>query len=978
MWCRLTFLLMMTVLLGTAASAQPQHVNWEPLNKVFSIKEGLPSSETYFVHQDRHGYIWFCTDRGVVRYDGFHLQTFTMKNGLPDNVIFWIYEDYKGRVWFVSYGGQLSYYDYTRNRVIKYKYNDLIADYIGNNLYPHKTFSIDREDNVSFGSGNLGILKIDAKGKSKIVVYKDDYCTFDLVNGTYLSTFNLLKTQEVFPNSYIMNIRKDGKLVKKVTNNTVYQVYMPNYLMELKKIKNVEIGRIQDCFFDLKTPDDVLRIPGTTGYFPIGNDVWITTIEGVYKLKDVPRYGFTKAPRIRYLKGYRVSAVFLDQEKGLWFSTLDKGVIYIPNMVVRNVPVFHDQIEMNVSHVVIDSYNELIYSNHLGVYRLNNQKPILETNGMSRNSLTRFSDILLISKNKSPVSMKDKNWLVFNYYDCYNEGDTSAIACSSMIARIHKNGTIDTLYDYFDYKRHQKNMHHFFETVCSSDKGEIFAGNAKGLFCFKNGRWDNSMFPEILRENRVSRVRYSKELGLIVGTRGNGIIVFKNNHVTHHITNENGLISDQINTIVVEPGGRVCWVTSNNGVSKLIFLNKEFVKIHNVLGVNGLISNEVNNLCLSRNMVYLATKRGLSKFPTDLRFLLNKHKKQVSVRDVNVDGGPVKTTGQNLLLKSNSKMIHIELKSTNYKSFGNQNYKYRLSDADKWIYGNSGSIDFYDLSSGEYHLELSYMSDNGIWQHPYGILNIQKPERFIETIWFYILLVLMSFSGAFLLIRRRSIQLNKQRDYKRQIEKLEQKALLAQMNPHFIFNALNSIQSFLMYQENELAERYLLKLSQLIRMTLNNSRESEINIEREIDVLHKYLELEKMRYKDRFDFAFDIHLSGAELRKCIPPMLIQPFVENSIIHGFKNLKEGGLLTIRFLKISNQVLSVEISDNGMGYQNTIDQKTTEHQSHGTKITSERLDLFRQKYGGTFEYQIETLTDSTGRATGTIVRMVIPVI
>lgn len=971
---RFILLLFGTVLMGATAFSQP--VSWEPLNKVFSIREGLPSSETYFVHQDREGYIWFCTDRGVVRYDGFHLQTFTMRNGLPDNVIFWIYEDYKGRIWFISYGGQLSYYE--KGRIIKYKYNHLIADYIGNNLYPHKTFSIDRHDNVHFGSGNLGILKIDSAGKSRISFYKNDYCTFDLVNGTYLSTFNLPRTQEMFRRSYILNIRKDGKLVKKITNSTVYKTYMPNYLSELKRVKQVEIARLQDCFFDLRFPDEIVRIPGTTGYFPIGKDVWITTIEGVYKFQDVPRYGLTKAPRILYLKGYRVSSVFQDRENGLWFSTLDKGVIYIPNMVIRNVPVYHNQVEMNVSHVVIDANNRLLYSNHLGVFCLNSPKPILETSGMSRNSLARFSDILLISKNKRPVSVKGKTWLIFNYYDCYNEADTSAIACSSLIARIYKSGKIDTLYDYFRYKRHHKNIHHFFETVCSSDKGEIFAGNAKGLFRFKNGHWDNSMFPEILRKNRVSMVRYSKELGLIVGTRGDGIIVFKNNRVTHHITSENGLISDQINTIVVEPGGRNCWVTSNNGVSKLIFLNKEFVKIHNVLGVNGLISNEVNSLFLSGDMVYLATKRGLSKFPKDLSFLLNKQREQVAVREVIVDGNPAKLTGQSLLLNSNSKMIHIELKSTNYKSFGNQNYKYRLSANDKWIYGNTGSIDFYDLSSGEYHLELSYMSDNGIWQHPYKILFIQKSERFIETFWFYILLVLMSFSGAFLLIRRRSIQLNKQRDYKRQIEKLEQKALLAQMNPHFIFNALNSIQSFLMYQENELAERYLLKLSQLIRMTLNNSRESEINIEQEIDVLHKYLELEKMRYKDRFDFEFDVRLSVAELRKCIPPMLIQPFVENSIIHGFKNLKEGGLLTIQFLRITNQVLSVEIIDNGLGYQNTIDQKTTEHQSHGTKITSERLDLFKQKYGGTFEYQIETLKDESGKAKGTIVRMIIPVI
>ncbi len=953
-----------------------QGIDWEPSSKVFSIKEGLPSSETYFVHQDRQGYIWFCTDRGVVRYDGFHLQVFTTKNGLADNVIFWIYEDYKGRIWFISYGGLLSYFE--NNKIVAYKYNQVISNHIGNNLYAYKTFSVDKQENVYFGSGNTGILKIDSKGKSRVFFYKNDYCTFDLVNGTYLSTFNMQKTQLIYPNSYIMNIRKDGRFVKKVVSNVVFKTYMPNSLSELKKVKGVEIARMQDCFFDLRFPDDVIRIPGTTGYFPIGNDLWITTINGVYKLKDIPKHGFTKAPRTPYLKGYRVSSVLKDQERGMWFSTLDKGVVYVPNMVVKNVSIYDNREELDATHVVVDSKNEVIYSNHLGVFRLRGNTPMFLTNGMSRNAISIFSDILLISKNKRAFTVKGKNWLVFNYYDCFNEADTSALICYSRVARIHRNGKIDTLYDYFSAKKYDKNLHHYFETVCSSDKGEIFAGNAKGLFCLKNGHWDNSMFPEILRNNRVSHVRYSKELGLIVGTRGNGIIVFRNNRITHHITSEKGLISDQINKIRIQRTGKVCWLTSNNGISKLTFLNEKCVRIQNVLGVNGLNSNEVNNLFLTRDEVYLATKKGISKLPLDLTFLINRLKKQVTVKDVSVDGVSTKLTQGNLILKSNSKMIHIELKSTNYKSFGNQKYKYRLSDNDKWTYGNSGNIDFYDLSSGDYQLELSYMSDNGIWQKPYGILDIHKQKRFIETIWFYVLLVLMSFSGAFLLIRRRSIQLNRQRDYKRQIEKLEQKALLAQMNPHFIFNALNSIQSFLMYRENDLAERYLLKLSQLIRMTLNNSRESETSIEKEIEVLEKYLELEQMRYKNRFVFEFKNLLSGSETRKCIPPMLIQPFVENSIIHGFKNLKEGGIITVQFSKIKDQFLFVEIIDNGLGYHNTIEKNMKEHKSYGTTITSERLNLFKQKYGGEFEYHIETIMGANGEAEGTIVKMIIPVI
>ncbi|MNU90687.1 anti-sigma F factor [compost metagenome] len=107
-------------------------------------------------------------------------------------------------------------------------------------------------------------------------------------------------------------------------------------------------------------------------------------------------------------------------------------------------------------------------------------------------------------------------------------------------------------------------------------------------------------------------------------------------------------------------------------------------------------------------------------------------------------------------------------------------------------------------------------------------------------------------------------------------------------------------------------------------------------------------------------------------------MLIQPFVENSIIHGFKNLKEGGIITVQFSKIKDQFLFLEIIDNGLGYHNTIEKNTKEHKSYGTTITTERLNLFKQKYGGEFEYHIETITGVNGEAEGTIVRMIIPVI
>lgn len=963
-----------------ASLSYSQKIDWKPSYRTFSILDGLPSSETYFVHQDRKGFIWFCTDRGIVKYDGFHTEVLTTKNGLPDNVIFWIYEDYKGRIWFVSYNGLLSYYE--NHRIVKYKYNHRISDYIGNNLYPFKTFSVDQNDNVFFSSGNNGILRIDKQGKTKLSIYKKDCWTFDLINGKYQTTFNLNRKRE-FPASFCqLTIRKNGVISKKIISHTIFKKQkQSSAIVELKLHQGIEIARIKDCFFDLRYPEKVAYFPGTTGYFPIGTDLWITTVNGAYKLKNIPKYGLVNAPRELFLQGFKVSSVFKDKEKGMWFSTLDKGIVYMPNSIVRNISIFENAKEIDVTHVVVDANKDVFYSNHLGVFRLKDHQAIILSNHISRNMVSRLDNKLLLAKDQKEkqIDLTGRNyWFIPNYYDNFNEQDTSMLICSSAVMRIYRTGKIDTLYDYFASEKYHKNLHHFFETVCSSHEGLVFAGNTKGLFCLKNGKWDHSMFPEAIRKNRVSCVRYSKELGLVIATRGDGIYCFKNGKIRQHITVENGLVSDQINKIYLEKNGVVCWVATNKGVSKLFFVGNKYVQIHNVLSVNGLATNEVNSICLDEKWVYLATKMGLSKFPSDLKFLINPLKRQVSVNELYVDGRVVYPDSKYLEIASGSKMVQIKLSSTNYKSFGNQKYKYRLLANDKWTYGTSGSIDFYDLTSGEYHLELSYLSDNGIWQKPYEILTIEKHPKFEETIWFYLFLVLASFLVAFLFFRISIVQINKQRNLKRQIEKLEQKALLAQMNPHFIFNSLNSIQSFLVYNENDLAEKYLQMLSQLIRMTLNNSRESEVTIQQEMDVLTKYLELEKMRFKDRFDFQFNSSLAHSELQRYIPPMLIQPFVENSIIHGLRGLEGMGQLTINFKELMNNRLLVEVIDNGIGYpEETKDQSIPTHKSYGMQITSERLTLFKEKYKAEFDFKIEHLRNESGMSKGIKVTLLIPV-
>lgn len=645
-------------------------------------RQGLPSSETYLVHQDREGYMWFCTDRGVVRYDGFRLEGFNTSNGLTDNVVFRIFEDWKGRIWFLSLNDKLAYYE--NDRIVVYKYNNVLKKNnhsIGN----YKTMYVDRSDNLYYGTHSSGILKIDRNGKCTVSKYATEHLTLDLrgERGQVLTAGGI--TREKTDSIGILCVRRNGKPFKR------FKCFYFQYYAGLKRTRSMDVVRLDHTFFNLNKQEDFLIVRNNTGIFEAGGDLWITTGNGALHFPDL-RNGLKNASGYLFLKGTMVSSVFKDRNQGLWFSSLDNGIYYSPD------------------HAFID-------------------------------------------KQRKQLTLK----------------------------RIRVNDSV---------------------------------------------------------------------------------VSFKNQ--------------------------------------------------------------------------------------------------------------------KSIALDADAKFITLELRTTDYTQMGNQRYRFRLSNNAPWSYGYSGKLTFYDLKPGDYHLEVSYPDHKGQWQKPYEILELNKAPEFTGTIWFYLILIAGGLLVSFVFVRTRNTRLNKQLDLKREIEKVEQQALLSQMNPHFIFNALNSIQSFLIYRENEHANRYLLKLSELIRMTLTNSQKSEIPVREELSALRKYLELETMRFKNRFQFTIEARISDQELACRIPPMLIQPFVENSILHGFKGLKEGGEIQVIFSKIENEVLQVEVRDNGVGYQDGAKSSDNGHKSYGTKITSERLNLYHRKYGGDFSYSIQKITDDAGNSQGTVVRISIPVI
>jgi tetratricopeptide (TPR) repeat protein len=213
---------------------------------------------------------------------------------------------------------------------------------------------------------------------------------------------------------------------------------------------------------------------------------------------------------------------------------------------------------------------------------------------------------------------------------------------------------------------------------------------------------------------------------------------------------------------------------------------------------------------------------------------------------------------------------------------------------------------------------------------------------------------------------------------KRKNTEIEQRFLRAQMNPHFIFNALNSIQYYITSNDNPSAARYLAKFSKLVRHILESSRHRFIPIQEEIKILHVYLELEQLRFSNKFDYSIHLGDSLEDDFITIPPMITQPYIENAILHGVVHLPEKGRIYISFTK-SNNCIECTIRDNGIGREASAlmrEKLKTTHRSLAMELTKDRLELMKHTLKGEYKIIITDLQDTQGRASGTEVKVWIP--
>ncbi len=431
------------------------------------------------------------------------------------------------------------------------------------------------------------------------------------------------------------------------------------------------------------------------------------------------------------------------------------------------------------------------------------------------------------------------------------------------------------------------------------------------------------------------------------------------------------LIDTYCANIAEDPSGNL-WFSTNEGIN---IANPKTRAIRYVTTIEGLRSNSpvgffyspANELLLGHtNVINLLNVNQISRQVT---------KPYIALSSVDVKGKPVwQDASQPIVLQPDENAITLNFSALNYEPVSKNQYKYQLEGVSpNWVdLGSQHTLSFTNLPPDAYRLTLMSGNSSGTWTDKPLVLNFTVKPHYTATWWFRTLIGLCIAGVVVGMMRWRVNTLAERNRMDLQIAELKLKAVQSQMNPHFLFNSLNSVQNYLLTNRGIEGAKYLSKFSKLVRRIMENSNHQYLRFEQIIETLRLYVEMESFRFNHEFHYDFDIEANDLLLDALLPPMLLQPHVENAIWHGLMP-KEGDKRLYIAAHIDHNHIHCVIEDNGVGRKRTPQREG--HISRGQEMTK---GIFESLRGQDNEARLDIidLFDANDNPAGTRVEMTIP--
>lgn len=999
----------------------------------FSSKDGLAEKYIYSITQDLKGFIWVGTGTGLFRYDGIGFKPFRSpldKNGSSiSNILQAVYTDARGILWLGSLN-DLQCYDPVRNRFWRPAAKDTLARRLGS--YYITRFTPATNGAVYIHTSNRFFYRFNTTDSTvtdftasypvtasrytlKVVDYKG---AIYAIHAEGIYRFNRAgKLDAFFPQPFSDDEITNGSVGKEGILLTTFTHGLYTCSPETGQYKQSvyqQPSLLNNNLFSLLEKD---------------NECWI----GSYPLFRATSNGLITYENKRLsefdLMANKIGDLYPDREGNLWISS-HNGLSMMPwqNQQIKSIMLTEPGPGTPIEPTGVFNLpgtDDLLIPNTssagLAYYSAKDNKLSVIPNPLVTGKFPRRIIGLVLTANGSVYASDDQHFFKLNattrqlipYPLKDQDGKPISNAGRNLVDK-KGNVYISSINNgFYTWQPAAGTLTHYDKTVvdpladlkkdnllypCLADsRDHIWFTSATGVYEYlpAENKWNHYTGednPDIPAMTNTTYIAEDKQGHIWVTTQNNGLYEIVGSTGKTIINNYGknsgiGLTTDYCIKLKADRKTGLFWLSTINGLHRFDPVNKRIVSTLSVQ--NGLARDGGGySYNITDNNKLVALYYGIASVIDLNNYRFNEQPPTVELTSVRVmDKEYLYTgiTGDGITLDHNQNFFQFEFAALQYNNHNQVQYAYQLEGADKdWVYSaDRHYVSYSGLGPGTYVFKVKAANNDGVWSKGEQKLVIIIRPPFWKTAWFLAVCAALLFSLLWFIYRFRMKAVRREESLKagfhQQIADMEMRALRAQMNPHFIFNSLNSIQKYILKNDHFAASQYLTKFSRLIRLILDHSHQNNILLSSEAELLQLYCEMESLRFDQRFHYTIEMDPALQPDTVEIPSMLIQPYVENAIWHGLLHKDTFGRLLIRFARNAKGHLLVTVEDDGVGRKRAMELKSKQvlkKKSYGMQITEDRIALINRLNNIQASCTVTDLTDTNGVATGTRVELEIP--
>jgi ligand-binding sensor domain-containing protein len=929
----------------------------------YTVKDGLPSNALYRSVIDKKGFLWVATEIGLSRFDGKKFRNYSTADGLTDNEITDLFIDSSGRVWVLPFRRTPCYYNVVTDR-FENEETELSLGKIelSNPNRPH----ILQFGGVAFSNSN-----------QQLFIYRNNKTVYT-VNNYYPKSATPLKIIEYQKEQFLIfaedSIRQytKGKFKSAIALNR--KVLMSEcvgnkvYLATSNSVITCQFNNMGNVAFlaERKYPFEI-RI-----FCKTGKRFAITSLNGTTYLLD--KNTLELSAIVSATEGMPVRNVLEDKDDNIWLSTMDRGLVKVQQKRISSFD--NKELRQNfnalikTTHVIAGNNNGEIYkydSLYVKKLQFNNDKNI--DTWVRKIISTKYG--IYVATQSASFLVNEKTLAVEKAFRGIENRSTKAAWLMNDSVILMGGHAFACQYN-LNTKKVIDSIGKRVVSLGSDLTGNIYVGSNEGLY-----RWQKNKLESLAEKRKsfsykINTMACSPDNLMWVGLGSDSLMVLKENNFIASVALGDIIPGSICKALYCNKAGEI-WLGTNKGLNRInyTYSSNEFTYSNTYFGTaDGLIGEQVNDIALQDSMVYVATNEGISYLPLNIQLPVSDINTFVSSVSINNVAGELK---EKYVLKYDENDITINFSGVDLTGFIPL-FEYNINDG-KWQ--RTEKIELKKLASGSYTIKIRATRRDGKPSTNEAVVKFEISTPFWRSGFFWFLMSALVLGALLYLQQRRDKRKQKAAVEKvlteKRITELEMQALKAQINPHFVFNCLNSIKGFIYDKDYREADKYLDRFSELMRSTIDHSDAAIISVKDEMNYLDNYLQLEQLRFEDKFDYKIAVDILVDINKVFIPAMLLQPYVENAIRHGMRFLENRkGLIKIT-AAIEDGFLVCQIDDDGIGREKAAQLKGKmhiEYQSKGMSISKRRAELYN------IQQSITDKKDAAGNSAGTTIIVKIP--